>query len=287
MIKVNGYPIEIKKFPNGESLIKRNFVYKGDIIKAFNISLKFESNDDLMHLAMIKHEIDEVGGIADLQLPYVPYSRMDRTEGENVFTLKTICKFINSLNFKQVYILEPHSDVCVALLDRVVSHEYTTGRLLPKVISDNNLYYENDYLVFPDSGAEKRYAKRVEYKNILTAIKHRDFTTGEIKSLEVIGKAKEGFNAIIVDDLCSKGGTFMLTANKLKEMGANKIYLAVTHCESTILDGDVLKYDSPIEKVYTTNSIINESYLRLAKPQFELCFGKKVDINKLYVESVF
>ena len=286
MIKVNGYPIEITKFPNGESLIKRNFAKH--LVEDYRVSLKFESDADIMHLAMIKHEIDEVNGKATLIIPYVPYSRMDRTEGKNVFTLKAICKLINSLNFKEVHILEPHSDVCVALLDRVVPYEYTIRTLLPKALKETNLDLNgNDYLVFPDGGAEKRYSKQVGCKNILTAIKHRDFATGDIKSLEIIGEAKEGFNAIIVDDLCSRGGTFMLTANKLKEMGANNIYLVVTHCESTILEGDVLKDYSPINKVFTTNSLINEVYLNMGRGQFESCFGRSVKLDKISVTEVF
>lgn len=285
MIKVNGYQIEVKEFPNGESLIKRRFADCRD--KNFKVSLKFESDLDLIHLAMIKHEIDEVGGIATLQLPYVPYSRMDRTEGENVFTLKAICKLINGLNFKEVHILEPHSDVCVALLDRVVPYEYTIKTLLPKALKETNLDLNgNDYLVFPDGGAEKRYAKQVDCKNILTAIKHRDFATGDIKSLEIIGEAKEGFNAIIVDDLCSKGGTFMLTANKLKEMGAEKVYLITTHCENTIFGGDVLKGDSPIETVFTTNSILNEQVLNIEQEEFKKYFGEEIQVGKLRIAEV-
>lgn len=49
----------------------------------------------------------------------MPYSRMDRTEGIAIFTLKHLCKLINSLKFESVTIYEPHSDVCIALLDRV------------------------------------------------------------------------------------------------------------------------------------------------------------------------
>ncbi|MBL4931955.1 hypothetical protein JK634_09070 [Clostridium sp. YIM B02565] len=55
--------------------------------------------------------------------------------------------------------------------------------------------------------------------------------------LEISGNIKnENFVAIILVDLCSKGGTFMLTEEKLKEMGAKEIYLAVTHCENTIFE---------------------------------------------------
>lgn len=286
MIKVNGKLVEVKTFPNGESLIRNTFLDNRG--KNYTISLKFESDSDFIHLAMIKRELDEINAQVVLKLPYIPYSRMDRTEGKIVFTLKVICGLINSLNFKEVHILEPHSDVSIALLDRVIPYEYSIRQLLPKAIKEIGLNLDDkDYIVFPDSGAEKRYSKQVSCKNILTAIKHRDFVTGDIKSLEIIGKPTEKFNAIIIDDLCSRGGTFMLTANKLKELGADKVYLVVTHCENTILDGEVLKKDSPIEKVFTTNSIFNSTILNLNREQFKMCFGGKVEIDKLHIVEVF
>lgn len=285
MIKVNGELIQVSNFPNGESLINK---FQLDEKGFYTVSMKFETDQDLVHLMMVKHEIDENNGVAILQLPYVPYSRMDRTEGTRVFTLKAVCKFINDLDFKEVHILEPHSDVSVALLNKVIPYEYSIKQLLPLALKDTELNLdETDYLVFPDGGAEKRYSKQVEHKNILTAIKHRDFETGEITSLEIIGTPTEKFNAIIVDDLCSKGGTFMLTANKLKEMGAEKIYLVVTHCENTILEGEVLKANSPIQNVFTTNSIFSEFILNVEEEKIKEAFGEDIDISKIRIVSVF
>lgn len=285
MIKVNGDVVKITKFPNGESLIKSDFVARNG--ENYVVSMKFESDEDLAHLMMIKNHMDEVNASCILQLPYVPYSRMDRTEGVNVSTLKAMCKFINGLNFKEVHVLEPHSDVCVALLDRSIQYDFTVKQLLPLAIEELGLDLNgSDYLVFPDGGAEKRYAKQVDVKNILTAIKHRDFETGEIKSLEVFGAPTEKFNAVIVDDLCSRGGTFMLTAEKLKELGADKIYLIVTHCENTIFGGEVLKEDSPIEIVFTTNSILNEKVLTIEGEEFKKYFGDEVQVSKLRIAEV-
>ena len=196
-----------------------------------------------------------------LVIPYMPYSRMDRTEGVRLFTLKYICKIINDLKFETVTIYEPHSDVTVALLDRVrVVNK--TKELVEKTIK--NFSDEELFLVYPDSGAEKRYSKQINYNKILTASKERDFKTGRIKSLNISGNTEvnKGFTAVIVDDLCSKGGTFILTAEKLREIGAKDIYLVVTHCENTIFDGDILKSDL-IKKVYTTDSILSREHEKI------------------------
>lgn len=260
MIYFNGERIEFKKFPNGESLINsENLKLRSDDNE---IRLNFENDEDITHLIFLKSHLDELRVKCNLILPYMPYSRMDRTEGMVIFTLKHLCKLINSLNFENVTIYEPHSEVSTALLDRVkvVDMSKTLAEKLLKELNDGK---EEVYLVYPDAGAAKRYGKEICYEKTLTASKERDFRTGRIKKLQINGHMeRKDFKAIIVDDLCSKGGTFMLTASKLKDMGATEIYLAVTHCENTVFQGNLLK-DDLITGIYTTNSILNRRHEKI------------------------
>lgn len=260
MIYLNGIKLMVKKFPNGESLINSNNLKLEELNE---IKLKFESDEDITHLIFLKEHLDELNLKSKLVILYMPYSRMDRTEGVTIFTLKYICKLINSLNFENVYIYEPHSDVCVALLDRVKVIN------MSKVLADKLLKEIEDkedspiYLVYPDAGAAKRYIKQIDYNKILTANKKRDFNTGYIKKLDINGSIEDkNFRAVIVDDLCSQGGTFILTASELRKIGAKEIYLVVTHCEDTIFKGDILKTDL-IKKVYTTNSILSREHEKI------------------------
>lgn len=73
-------------------------------------------------------------------------------------------------------------------------------------------------------------------------------------------------DVLIIDDICSKGGTFYHSAKKLKELGANKIYLYVSHCENTIYSGELLKDNGLIEKIFTTDSILTD----FTSPKIEL-----------------
>lgn len=261
MINLNGEKVEIKKFPNGEALINAD---KLNLVTGLNeINLKFESDEDITHLIFLKSHLDERKIRCNLILPYLPYSRMDRTEGITVFTLKHLCKLINSLNFESVIIYEPHSEVSTALLDRVKvvnMSKILTENLLKELDNEK----EDVYLVYPDAGAAKRYSKEISYEKVLTANKERDFKTGYIKKLEINGEVKNNpFKAIIVDDLCSKGGTFVLTASKLREMGAIDIYLVVTHCENTVFEGELLTGDL-IKGIYTTNSILSKNHHKIS-----------------------
>ena len=261
MIYLNGEKVNIKKFPNGESLINsENLKIKEHEIN--NLKVKFENDEDITHLIFLKGHLDELREKCILEIVYMPYSRMDRTEGMTVFTLKHLCKLINSLEFEQVLIYEPHSDVCVALIDRVKVIDMSKT-LIEQLMKNFDSSEVDLYIVYPDAGAAKRYGKQINYDKVLTASKERDFKTGYIKKLEINGttQSKE-FKAIIVDDLCSKGGTFTLTASKLREMGATEIYLVVTHCEDTIFSGDILKTDL-IKRVYTTNSILSREHEKI------------------------
>lgn len=260
MIWLNKQLLNFNTFPNGETLADGNEIIKGCGKKEakYNlITLKYENDSDLIKLMFVKKYIDELEEKSYLQILYMPYSRMDRKENESVFTLKYVSEFINSLKFKKVMICEPHSDVTPALINNC-EYNFSVVNITRQILSEINFNKDKDYIYFPDAGAEKRYSKFFgDYKQ-LTGIKHRDFTTGHIKSLQVVGEVEEtNFKTIIVDDLCSKGGTFILSAKKLKKMGASEIYLVVTHCENSIYQGEIPNSDL-ITKVFTTGTILNE-----------------------------
>ena len=115
-------------------------------------------------------------------------------------------------------------------------------------------------MFYPDSGAAKRYTEMIK-KPYAYGIKNRDWETGQIFGLDVIdnGIDLKGKTVLITDDICSKGGTFFHSAKKLKELGVGDIYLYVTHCENTILEGEVLT-SGLIKKVFTTNSLFNKEH---------------------------
>lgn len=256
MLKLNGAELGLKQFPNGETLINGDEILTH--MADFNtIAWKYEDDGDLIKLMFVKSYLDDRRVKCTLTIYYLPYSRMDRIEGTSAFTLKYTASFINSLNFESVTIIEPHSDVSLALIDRSIG-KYPTIQLLEQVASMTGFNPGQDYLFFPDAGAQKRYSKVQGYRQ-LVGFKARDFQTGEIKSLDVVGNVDgTGFKVIIVDDLCSYGGTFMLSAEKLKEIGASHIYLLVGHCEKSIYKGKVLDSDL-IDRVFTTDTILGQA----------------------------
>lgn len=275
MILINNKEVNFTVFPNGETHIDSIQFYQ--LCKDpdnCNVSFKYESDSDLIKLMFVKRHLDTLNLDSNLIIYYMPYSRMDRTEGEKVFTLKYVAEFINSLKFKNVFVYQPHSDVTSALLNNCTAIN-SSIRLLEESIDMIGFDKDRDYIYYPDSSAEKHFSKSNNYKG-LVGLKERDFSTGRITKLDVVGNLpkEKGFKVVMIDDLCSRGGTFMLGASKLKELGASEIYLVVTHCENNIFEGDIFKTDL-IDKVFTTNSIIHENkanerlqILNLSKGEF-------------------
>lgn len=261
MILFNGKIIEFGKFPNGEiNLPKEQFLLQFKTQNVITLDFKYEGDGDLIKLMMVKNFLDqETFNKLDIKLNirYMPYSRMDRANNDYAFSLKYICEFINTLKFSSVTVTEPHSDVCIALLDRCKGYCPTVNQA-KLAMKENNFDKDKDYIYFPDAGAQKRYASQfADYKQIV-GFKTRDFKTGMITDLKVLGDMdSQDFKVMMIDDLCSGGFTFKLSADTLRELGAKEVYLCVAHIEDTIQRGFLLQEDSPVDKIYTTDSILN------------------------------
>lgn len=262
MIKLNKNIIETNKFPDGTPLL--NFRLSHDIYeKGAVIDWFFENNEELITIIYLTKHLRE-NGVGDifLNMPYVPNARQDRVKTpKDVFTLKYFADIINYLDFNAVQILDVHSHVAEALFDRVVS--CSPANYIKSVVEELNSGDDKTpiHIFYPDEGAMKRYSCSLEYGAYSFGIKKRDWDSGKIEGLEVFGavdKIKDS-KILIIDDICSRGGTFYHSAKKLKELGAKEIYLWVTHCENTILEGELLT-SGLIEKVYTTNSIFTKEH---------------------------
>lgn len=257
MITINGKIIEKKNFPDGTLLFK--YLPQDDEKQIF---WYFENNEELITLYHLTRHLQEKGyDDLELVMPYIPNARQDRVKkDEDVFTLKYFAEMINSLGYKKVYVLDPHSDVSTALIEHVCV--LSTLPYIKKVMEAVHLDPDKDILFYPDSGSQKRHSEEMIFPNAF-GIKQRNWETGKIESLEIAGRLpKEPFDVLIIDDISSYGGTFYYAAQKLKSVGARKIYLYVTHCENSILSGKLLDGDL-IEHIYTTNSIFTKEHKKI------------------------
>lgn len=297
MISVNLKKVETKHFPDGSQMLLDFKVYVNNPPYAVDIYWEYENDEECMTLYYLVNHIREHDPDAKivLSMPYIPNARMDRVKDvKEVFTLKWFCKFINSLNFHTVTVLDPHSDVSSGMLDRVEIRSGWLNNMLNYAIQESmaDCDYDDFMVFFPDSGAMKRYKDFKAFKkvNMIYGQKKRDWSTGEILGLEImdkdghvlkssigfdvetsgfLGKSEvfskdvkplEGKTVLMVDDIISYGGTLYYSALELKELGAGHIFAYASHTENSVLDEEKGKFkkcldDGTVEKLFTTSSI--------------------------------
>ena len=287
-ILVNGVKIDLDKFPDGTfnlkpdtEAIRKNattFPCANGALEGVEfwhrIMWRYEREEELVALIYITKFIREQMGdsYVSLFMPYIPNARQDRCHGTDVvFTLRYFAEIINSLKFYSVTVYDPHSDVSSQLI-RNISVCEVNGFIwhVTQRIADPDLVF-----YYPDAGAKKRYSSVSDALGhpCCTGCKKRDFDTGKILGLEIENsEIVRGKNVLIVDDICSRGGTAYYSALALKEAGANDIYCYFTHCENSIFDGQLLTSDV-VKKIFTTDS----AFTRKHESEKIECFVNFVD----------
>lgn len=252
-IKLNNKDVVFGEFPNNELLLA---IDQLDIQTNNNITWHYRNNSDMFKLAMLQQYLVSLDKKVTLDILYMPYSRMDRVNHVYSVSLIAMTKFINDLKFDKVLVREAHSAMTTTLLDRCEGYSWINKEFscLAGDLDVDSIYY-------PDAGAQLRYEIDPLYSNS-TAYGHkvRDFSTGAITSYEVTGYV--GKSVLIVDDLCSRGGTFIEAAKQLREKGAQSIYLLVCHCEDNVFTGDIFNW---VDRIFTSPEMLTKDHPRITK----------------------
>ena len=265
-LHLNEIKYESFTFKGGEPHIK---IEQGNLNERFpdndtvTITHRINSFNDLGLLMVAVNALRKIKSDIKLKLvlPYFPGARQDRVmvEGEPL-TVKVYTDTINSLEFSKVTILDPHSDVTPALLNNVQvidNHKFVLS-VLRDIYPKRNSH--PPILISPDAGSNKKikdlgmYLSNFNVMDIVKCDKSRNVKTGEITDFVVYIDDLKGRDVIIVDDICDGGGTFLGLGQKLKEKGAGKMYLVVTH---GIFSQGFKNLNEMFEMVYTTDSIKN------------------------------
>jgi ribose-phosphate pyrophosphokinase len=152
---------------------------------------------------------------------------------------------INDRNFDHVVVIDPHSTVAPALIDRCFVY--------PMEEMWKTFWPGFSGIIAPDAGAGKRAFEvaSIYKKKFLQAEKHRDVATGKLTGF-ACPNLKESEHYLIVDDICDGGGTFLGLGAVIEEAGAYAT-LFVTH---GIFSQGTDKLNDTFTDVYTTDSTV-------------------------------
>lgn len=258
-IQIDGIDVPFRTwtFPGGEVQVRVAEDYRDLEVLTARIEANITSSADLMAVLMATDAVRRKFGEAvpiTLCCPYLPYARQDRVcaPGE-ALGVKVLCDILNAQRYHAVEVWDCHSDVGLALLERVhhrEAHEFLKRAKL----------HVDTCLVAPDRGAIKRVGAcaRVLGLPMFHADKVRDPKTGAITNTEVHGTFDHRDWLLMVDDICDGGRTFFELAKVLREKGAKEVGLYVTH---GIFSQGFNTLAAVIDRIYVANSFVADAEL--------------------------
>jgi ribose-phosphate pyrophosphokinase len=256
-LKINGTPIDFttSKFPDGTSQ-----VWKFEKLPVetpdphCKIDFIWENNEsEVMQLFMLLDLVQRTlkSPYIYLNIPYLPYARQDKVVApDTTFALHTFAKILNGFYPNVVTVFDGHSSEARHLIQGY--HSISPRNFHAEV----NQKFRPDFVFYPDKGAAARYTREIN-EIVMFGEKVRNQRTGEIERYEVCNSQHfEMVNkrALIVDDICDGGATFIEAARALKRLGVGEIGLCVSH--GLFSKGlDELKA-AGISQFFTTNSLL-------------------------------
>lgn len=274
----------IKSYPDGARYV---------VIDSLGSRLNYKINtyEDLWLLNQIHDVIENYNMDVEVTIPNLLDAQADRRfEHNQPHSLKLVCRFLNDMPHFRYKIFHPHNpEVVEALIDRVEiidNSEFIKNVFLDlynqKKGNHNSLsihpvsmfeFQKDLILMSTDAGGFKPLMKlcdKLEWKGeTFSASKSRTYENSESKLIQQIDREDfEGKDILIIDDICSKGGTFKGLSNLLRQRNCGKLFLAVSHMTIPDLSDDAVT--SYFDTVYTTDSKYDDYAYDRSKGQLKI-----------------
>lgn len=284
MIYLNKHKVEYVTFPNKERRLDLN---KELLTTKNNILWKYEDDSSIFELFLFDDAMKSLDATYTLTIGYMPYSRMDRIQNlGTAFSLDILTRLMSQLqSVNDIKILDPHSPVTLEKFKEYgMNVQECEFSIANDVLQYTKLDINDAWFIFPDKGAANRYDCDL-YPNSIICEKVRNFQTGKIESIKAhIHKQTtvptDDAPLIIIDDLCSYGGTFVGAVAAVKNdlnIDTPNRWLIITHAEDAIDFGQV---PSTFSKIFTTDSIAKpHGYVDMSEKQYN-------ENNKVFIRPV-
>lgn len=280
-----------RQFPDGELYTRYGENIRGcDVFIVQSTNQPYENDEELrmmIHTAVLA-SAERVTAV----IPYFGHARMDRKDKSRapVSAIRKVVEYF-SVGADRLLVLDVHStavEVAAAALNRPCDHLWAKPMFVEHLRNNPEFleFMEEGFVVAgPDLNAGKfarGYAEALGSKFPIALIeKRRDPTSGKSEALNVIGNVR-GRNVLLADDMIDSGGSLGDGANAFRAAGAKRIIALATHGVFLGERGEVSErlLDSPVEKIFITNSIHREQYP--GGTEIEV-----VPVNELLAEAIF
>lgn len=252
-------------------------------------------NDNIMELFILTDALKRGSAKSvNLVIPYFGYQRQDRKDFSRApISAAVVARFIETLNVNRVMIFDLHAGQIAGFfsnnlpVDNLYAEPYFIKFIQNNILTgiDNTNINKNQLIfVAPDAGAVKRNY-RVSQKfgvDTCSIYKRRD-DDGVIDHMMLIGDVQDKI-VIMLDDMIDTGGTICRASYMLKEKGAKKIYVFVTH---GLFSGNAIQNieKSDIDMVVVTNTVPNKKSVFINE-NGESTKIKMIDISWMCAEAI-
>ena len=219
--------VEIEGFPDGEIGIRILETVRGKDVFIIQSPAR-RPNHSLMELLVMVDALKRASARSIVAiLPYYPYARQDRKErGRVPITAKLVADLLEKAGVTRLLTMDLHTDQIEGFFNIPVDH-LRARPLLVRALQ--NLQLKNPAVVAPDVGNSRMARKYAEdLQADLAIIDKRRVNAKTVAFNALIGDVADK-QVILVDDICSTGGTLMAAAEVCRRQGASEVIAAVTH----------------------------------------------------------
>jgi len=239
--------VEIKKFPDGEKYIR----VLGSAGEVSAVQSTFRPQDEhILELLLLGDALREMGvGKLRAIVPYLAYSRQDRItkDGEPV-SVRAVMRAIG-LYYDELYVVDIHNPETLRFFPGKAVN-ISPARAIADYFGDR---LGDGVVLAPDKGARERaraVARRLGLESSHFEKRRISPTEVEMRPVDIDVKGK---NVLIVDDIISTGGTMIKAANLLRQLGAEKVFVAATH--GIFSEGAIERVSKAVDELAVTNTI--------------------------------
>jgi ribose-phosphate pyrophosphokinase len=244
----------IGRHNDGEVKVKVEDSVRGDDVYIINPTQPPLEN--AMEIVLLSKSIRSSAKSVTIVIPYLGYDRSDKKDGpRTAIAAQVMADFLMLSEADRVILFDIHSEATMGYFRcKRVERLYTSYVLIPFV---RKIIDERTSVAAPDAGGVSRtkgYGRRLGVNDFVVVLKERIEAGKVAKEKAIIIGDVRGRNVVIIDDIIDTGGSIISAAEKMKELGAERIFVCAAHGIFSKNAVDDLK-KAPIEMIVVTDSI--------------------------------
>jgi ribose-phosphate pyrophosphokinase len=261
--KTTLFPMKVLHFPDGELRIHISREVAGHEVVILQTLAK-HPNDFIIETMLIADALRRAGARRIvLVCPYLAYSRQNLPEKDGAsLAARLFAFFLHEVGISELITLDLHAEHIPSFYDFPVQH--LSARVCLADAFKKEFPGIHPVVVGPDLGSAKLVANYAdEFQTSFALIQKRRLDARNVQILSLVGEVN-GKDVLLADDMCSTAGTMVSAAHICREKGAKRIFACVTH--GLFVEDAIEQIEqSPIERLFVTDSVANETALKSSK----------------------